>query len=256
VQRFCYSVNPSIRVSSRLFASSANGGIAVASFPIETYVNTNGITWNRTLKPTLRDVGWLDTPELEREELHKDSSAVVDFIEAPYAHVSDKQAASRRKVNAFYRAHGSQLGDPKSVWTTKFFPQPTSVTLEDFVEERMKMFFLYVPAGTISSITLHPSVLANITKTGSFTNAMYFNKKHAYVYGEDSGHAHFGQMSLFIRTAGGIWDISWHGLASLLKKRKDLFVTGVRQVSLSPTTTKMSGKQSTTTAPATFTPDL
>jgi len=242
----------------RFFASGAKGnnsGVAVASFPIETYVNTNGITWKTTLKPAMRDIGWLDTPELEREELHKDASAILKFVSPPLSHLEDTEAAARRKVNAFYRANGTELGDPKSVWTVKFFPQQPAHTLEDFVEERMKSFFLYTPAGTVSTITLHPTVLAGVSQRGVFTSAMYYNKKHAYVYGEDSGLAQFGQMSLYVRTASGVWDISWHALASLLKRRKDLFVSTVRQVSLSvPEQRVMTAKP--LPVPVTFTPDL
>jgi len=245
----------------RAYATSRDDqkGIPIASFPIETYVNTNGIAWNKVLQPTLRDIGWLDAPEIDSAKtLDHDSASLVRMSSAPLGHVEDAGAAARRKVNYFYRCEGPLLGEPMSVWTLKFFPLMSPLSLEEYVEERMKTFFLTFPNGSISSLTLHPSVLGPISRSGATsTSTHYFHKKTRFVCGEESGLAQFGQMSLFLRTQEGVWDLSWHAVASLLKKRKELFVGGVKLLSVSPSSAPELGvKQRSTTAVPLPTPDL
>jgi len=229
-------------------------GVPVACFPVETYVNTNGIVFNRALQPGFRDIGWLDAPEIDSAKTRdRDSKMIVSLKEPPLGHVEDAAAAARRRVNRFYRCEGPLLGEPMSVWTLKFFPLKKEATVEEYVDERMKSFFLSFPTGTISTLTFHHSVISHLSSVGT-SGGLLFRKKAQYVCGEDAGHAQFGQMSFFLRTHEGVWDLSWHAVASLLTRRKELFVGGLKLLTVS------ASDASTTLLPRTAvplpTPDL
>jgi hypothetical protein len=169
--------------------SSSKKGSLAARFPIEYQLDGFGFTLN---------------PKRE------DKSAIVGFVKPPKGYAEVKQDAERLGYIKLYR--NTETSD--SAYTVQF-SEKTGSPLDKFAEDKKRVFFEKYPLGEIYEVTINPVVTSHLDQQKIEFKSLLFDAMSL-----PHGDQQIGKMTLFMKTPGGIWDLSWHSLSVNLHDSK------------------------------------
>jgi len=185
----------------------------------------------------------------------QDKSANLYFTQPPPGHIEDKKAAAEMGINHVYIHHSYQVkGAIPSLYTIGFDPHKQSNsdrTLKSYIEFMKVHWYVYNPTGVISDVTIDRESLEHLlpNKESDMEEVEYAAMLMDSKANEEKRAA---QLSVFIRTPGGIWCVSCHSSYSTLINNIETYISPMLhnlRLDLSPSysTTKSS---ITTTSPS------